>query len=87
MFSFFETLLISLPRSEVFSGFNFNLKNNNEKNYSTKLKNLFIFYTLESDILPTIKTLDITFNFNTYDNIEKCFFFTHHKIPIVTFMK
>jgi hypothetical protein len=50
--------------------------------FSTKLKNLFAFYSVESDVLNTVKFLDITFTFNTLNMFDKCFFFTHHKIPL-----
>lgn len=63
--AFLETLILGLPRSEIFNGLLFKKNSLKKQSYSTKLKNLFIFYTLESDILPTINSLDITFNFNT----------------------
>jgi len=43
--------------------------------FSTKLKNLFAFYSVESDVLNTVKFLDITFTFNTLNMFDKCFFF------------
>ena len=61
---FLDLLIMCLPRSEIFKGFFFK-KNSLKKNkYSTQLKNLFIFYPVESDIINTVKTLDITFTFN-----------------------
>lgn len=65
LFEFLNLLLLSLPRSEIFIGFR--LKETSQKilAFSTKLKNLFIFYTIESEILSYVKYLDISFNFDT----------------------
>ena len=83
--SFIDTLIIGLPRSEIFTGFSF--KKNSEKHlsFSTKIKNLFIFYALESELISSIQNLDITFKFNTINDFEKCFFFTYNKIPLKYF--
>ena len=79
---FLDLLIMCLPRSEIFKGFFFK-KNSLKKNkYSTQLKNLFIFYPVESDIINTVKTLDITFTFNAWANFDKFFFFTYYKIPL-----
>lgn len=85
LFNFLETLLISLPRSEIFKGFLF--KKNTFKNhgYSTKITNLFIFYMIESELTNFIKYVDITFNFNTISDIEKRFFFTYNRFPLNKF--
>jgi large subunit ribosomal protein L5 len=82
LFNFLDLIMLSLPRSEVFKGFL--LKKNTFKNntYSTQLKNLFIFYPLESDIINTVKTLDLTFKFNSLSDLNKSFFFTFFKIPV-----
>lgn len=83
--SFIDTLILGLPRSEIFKGFSFKKSTEKHLSFSTKIKNLFIFYTLESEIISSIKTLDITFNFNTINDFEKCFFFTYNKIPLKYF--
>ena len=63
--AFLETLLLGLPRSEVFKGFSFKKNTIKFNNFSTKLKNLFIYYPLEAENLFNIESLDISFNFNT----------------------
>jgi len=71
---FLFTLLISLPRLEIFKGLSFKQNSNKLTNFSTKLKNLFIFYTLEFEFKNDLVALDIAFNFNTTDDFEKIFF-------------
>lgn len=64
LYDYLDLLILSLPRSEIFKGF-FLKKNSQNKNvYTTSLKNLFIFYPLELDILNSVKNLDLTFTFN-----------------------
>lgn len=63
--SFLDTLMLSLPRAEIFKGFIFKTHSLKKNTYSTQLKNLFIFYTLESDFVNYVKHLDITFTFTT----------------------
>ena len=83
--SFLDTLILGLPRSEMFKGFSFKKNSNKHNTFSTKLKNLFIFYSLESDINSFIKSIDISFSFNTVNDLEKRFFFTYNKIPLKYF--
>jgi len=80
--AFLENLSLSLPRSEVFKGFSFKKNSIKHHSFSTKIKNLFIFYTLESELTNLVKYVDISFNFNTVADCEKVFFFTYHKIPL-----
>jgi large subunit ribosomal protein L5 len=83
LYSFLTNLLLGLPRAEVFKGFSIKINNSLFINsFSTKIKHLFTFYSLEADILNTVKFLDITFTFNTLNTFDKCFFFTHHKLPL-----
>lgn len=82
LYVFLETLLLSLPRSEIFKGFLFKKNTLKHHSYSTKITNLFIFYTVESELTNFIKYIDITFNFNTINDVEKCFFFTYNHIPL-----
>jgi large subunit ribosomal protein L5 len=82
LYNFLNTLLLALPRSEIFKGFSFKTTSKKYHNFSTKIKNLFIFYTLESEIVNFIKTIDIAFNFNTISDVEKRFFFTYNKVPL-----
>jgi large subunit ribosomal protein L5 len=78
---FFLTLLLGLPRLEIFKGF-FLKKNGEMKNsFSTKLKNLFIFYVLEFEFKNNLVAMDLTFNFNKTNNFEKCFFLTFFRMP------
>lgn len=84
---FLDTLLLGLPRSEIFKGFSFKNFNENSNSFSTKIKELFIFQTLELDITNLIKTIDITFNFNSYNQNDKSFFFTYYKLPLQYFEK
>jgi len=80
--SFLETLLLALPRQELFKGFSFKIFSNKYNAFSTSIKTLFIFYTLEVDITPFITKLDLTFKFNTLCDFEKRFFFTYAKLPL-----
>lgn len=80
--AFLENLCLSLPRSEVFKGFTFKKNSIKYHSFSTKIKNLFIFYTLESELTNLVKYIDISFSFNTVADKEKTFFFTYHKIPL-----
>ena len=80
--AFLETLSLSLPRSEIFKGLSFKTLSDKQNSFSTKLKHLYIFYNLEFEVGNRINTLDLTFNFNTVSDVEKCFFFTHFKIPL-----
>jgi large subunit ribosomal protein L5 len=83
LYLFLTNLLWGLPRAEMFKGFSIKKETTLFINsFSTKLKNLFAFYSVESDVLNTVKFLDITFTFNTLNMFDKCFFFTHHKIPL-----
>jgi large subunit ribosomal protein L5 len=82
LFNFIETLLISLPRSEIFKGFLFKKNTLKYQSYSTKITNLFIFYMIESELTNFIKYVDITFNFSSINDIEKSFFFTHNRFPL-----
>jgi len=83
LFEFLDNLIISLPRSENFKGFYFNKKTNKQHCFSTNIEDLFIFYPLESEIVSYIKTLNITFNLNTYSDFEKFFIFTSYKLSLI----
>ncbi len=83
--TFIDTLLIALPRSEVFKGFSFKKTTFKNHSFSTKIKNLFIFYTLESELMNYVKTIDLTFKFNSINDKEKCFYFTYNKLPLKYF--
>lgn len=82
LYNFIETLLLSLPRSEIFKGFLFKKNSIKYQSYSTKITNLFIFYMIESEVPNFIKYVDITFNFSTVCDFEKSFFFTHNRLPL-----
>jgi len=82
---FWETLVLGFPRSEMFKGFSFKKDTVKKNTFSTKITNLFIFFTLESELNQNITALDINFNFNTINDLEKCFFFTASKIPLKYF--
>jgi large subunit ribosomal protein L5 len=83
LYNFIDNLVLALPRSEVFKGFIFNIKTNKQHNFSTKLQDLFIFHSLESELLSYINVLDITFSFNTYNSFEKFYIFTYNKMPLI----
>ena len=83
LYNFLDNLLLALPRSENFKGFIFNKKTEKKNSFSTKLQDLFIFHSLESELTSYVKTLDITFNLNTYNDYEKFFIFTYNKIPLI----
>jgi large subunit ribosomal protein L5 len=82
LFDFLDNLLLSLPRSETFKGFFYNIHTKKQNNFSTKISNLFIFYPLESELMPYIKTLDISFSFNTINDFEKFYSLSSFKIPL-----
>jgi large subunit ribosomal protein L5 len=82
LYDFLDNLILALPRSENFEGFFFNLNSNKQNHFSTKIQDLFIFYSLESELLSYIETLDITFSFNTFNDFEKIFLFNYNKIPL-----
>lgn len=82
LFEFLNLLLLGLPRSEIFKGFSLKLTSEKILAFSTKLKNLFIFYTIESEILSYIKYLDLSFNFDTLNKKEKKFYLMYQKIPV-----
>jgi large subunit ribosomal protein L5 len=79
---FLDTLLLGLPRSEMFKGFVFKNLDINSKSFSTKLSELFVFQALELEITPLVKTIDLTFNFNSLNFYDKNFFFLYYKIPV-----
>ena len=79
---FLFTLLLSLPRLEIFKGLSLKSNSNKLNTFSTKLKNLFIFYTIEFLFKNDLVALDISFNFNTLNDFEKIFFFSFFKIPL-----
>jgi large subunit ribosomal protein L5 len=83
LYNFLDNLLIALPRAENFKGFYFNTKAKKQNNFSTKIQDLFIFHSLESELMPYVKTLDITFSLNTNNDYEKFFIFTYNKIPLI----
>ena len=83
LFNFLDTLLLALPRSENFKGFFYNKKTKKQNNFSTRIEDLFIFYSLESEIASYIKTLDISFSFNTINDEEKFFILTYYKLPLI----
>ena len=83
LYNFLDNLLLALPRSENFKGFFFNTKSKKQNNFSTKIQDLFIFHPLESELVSYIKTLDISFSFNTFNDYEKFFIFNHNKIPLI----
>lgn len=85
LFSFIDTLILALPRSETFKGFSFKKNTFKNRSFSTKIKNLFIFYTLESELVDYVKSIDLTFNFNSINDKEKCFYFTYNKLPLKYF--
>jgi len=82
LFNFLDNLIMVLPRSDNFEGFFFNLNTDKQNYFSTKIKDLFIFYSLETEILSYVETLDITFSFNTFNDFEKIFLFNYNKIPL-----
>ena len=85
LYNFLDTLLLGLPRSDIFHGFSFKKSSEKQKTFSTKIKEFFIFYPLEMEITSNIKLLDITFKFNIKNDFYKCFLFSHYKIPLKFF--
>jgi large subunit ribosomal protein L5 len=79
---FLDILLLGLPRSEIFKGFFFKKFLAFQNNFSTQLREFFIFYSLESEVLPIVDNLDLTFKLKSSNYVEKLFFFTHNKLPL-----
>jgi large subunit ribosomal protein L5 len=82
LYNFLDVLLLSLPRYENFKGFSLQNKNKKVNNVKINLLDLFVFHTIESELIDYIKHLDINFVFNTINNDEKIFLLTYNKIPI-----
>ena len=83
LFNFLDNLLLALPRSEKFKGFFYNKKTLKQNNFSTRIEDLFIFHSLESEIVSFVKTLDVSFSFNTISDDEKFFILTYYKLPLI----
>lgn len=83
LYDFLDTLFLSLPRDENFKGFF--LKNITRKinSFSITLLNLFIFHSIELELVDFIKKLDISFIMNTINIDEKFFLLTYNKLPII----
>lgn len=82
LYEFLDNLILSLPRLDNFKGLNFNLNTEKKNEYSMLLKNLFMFYLIETEIASFINFLDINFFFNTSADFEKIFLFFYYKIPL-----
>ena len=52
-------------------------------NVKINISDLFVFHTIESELIHYIKYLDINFVLNTINNDEKIFLLTYNKIPIL----
>ena len=50
---------------------------------SYNYEDLFIFHSLESEIVSFVKTLDVSFSFNTISDDEKFFILTYYKLPLI----
>ncbi len=85
LYNFIDNLILALPRSDVFKGFYWNQSTLKKQYFSTKLDDLFIFHSLETEWIAFIKSLEITFSFNTYSEFEKFFIFSINKLPIILF--
>jgi len=46
LYNFLDTLLLCFPRSDIFQGFSFVKSTNKQKTFSTKIKELFIFFII-----------------------------------------
>ena len=84
LFKFLDYLLLALPRSENFKGFFLEkIKKSNKNTLLVNLRNLFIFYQLESELDSNVQELQIIFVFNSKLNEEKTFLLSTFKIPII----
>ncbi len=84
LFKFLDYLLLALPRAENFKGFFLDkLKKSNKNTFLTTLRNLFIFYQLESELDSNVQQLQVIFIFNTLLNEEKAFLLSSYKIPFL----
>jgi large subunit ribosomal protein L5 len=83
LYNFLDTLILALPRYENFKGFFIKKLNKKVNNFSISLLNLFIFHSIESELLNFIKKLDINFMFNTTTIDEKIFLLSYNKLPII----
>jgi len=79
---FLFNLSLALPRLEIFKGLSFKTKSIKYNSFSTKIKNLFIFYMLEFEFRNNLVAIDLAFNFSTFNDKEKQFFFTFFRIPL-----
>jgi len=84
LFKFLDYLILALPRSENFKGFFLEkIKKSNKNTFLTTLRNLFIFYQLESELDTNVQQLQIIFLFNTLIKEEKIFLLSSYKIPFL----
>ena len=87
MEDFFETLLLVLPRMNLFKGISEKdlIKNKKVNSFSIVLKELFFFFTFESILGTTSNVQQITINlmFSTKIIEEKLFMFFSKKIPVI----
>jgi ribosomal protein L5 len=86
MEDFFETLLLVLPRMNLFKGISEKelIKKKNVNFFSIVLKELFFFFTFESILGTTsnVQQININIMFSTKILEEKLFMFFSKKIPI-----
>ena len=59
LYNFLDSLILALPRYENFKGFYFNKKNKKVNNVKINISDLFVFHTIESELIHYIKYLDI----------------------------
>ncbi len=83
LYNFLDTLILALPRYENFKGFFMKKLNKKTNSFSIILLNLFIFHSVESELISFIRKLDINFVFNTTNIDEKVFLLSYNKLPII----
>lgn len=81
LYLFLEALYLSLPRIEGFKGIVFN--NENNKEFSFNLKDLYAFHALEFISSNIVESLYFTFVYNTNVKAHKKYFFKLFGLPAI----
>ena len=81
LYSFLETLYISLPRLDGFKGIFFNKDNNKE--FSFSLKDLYAFHAVEFLSTNILESIHFTFVYNTNVKVHKKYLFQLFGLPVL----
>lgn len=86
MFTFLDTLILTLPRMEKLKPLNWeHVQKNTNKFIALTVSELILFYSLELglNLNSEVRKLELNFIFNTFTIEEKLYLLTANKIPIL----